>query len=157
MTPEPPPAHRPAGPRGHARAAAFLAFALFIVAGPIGEQTFRVRHPVLRGWQMFGTEGLDATQARFFTIGAGGVREDLDRYAILTPGQPLPPRKDRRIADVPAARRIARTLCRRLGAGADVRVELTTATRRGWTIAEDGATNECTRLSERGAPTKEGG
>ncbi|MES2642825.1 MAG: hypothetical protein V4850_25300 [Myxococcota bacterium] len=146
--PAPAPALRPAIPpaarlRRTARVVVFSLCALFIWGGPIYEQVLHRWSPALRGWQMFSGQGLGVLQARFVAVHADGTREQLDRYAILAPGEPLPRRVERRLKNEDAAHRVARTLCTSLGADVDVRVELRRSTRKGWTTVLDGTTNEC--------------
>lgn len=129
----------------------FSLCALFIWGGPVYEQVLHRWSPALRGWQMFSGQGLGVLQARWFAANADGTRELLDRYAILAPGEPLPLRPERRLKDEDAALRVARQLCKSLGPGADVRLELQSSTRKGWKTVIDGTTNECTRPKQRAA------
>lgn len=63
----------------------------------------------------------------------GGADLELDRFAVL--GQPRDWTSDRRLRMIRSeddALRVGRLLCRELGHGADIRAEVTCATRRGW-------------------------
>lgn len=129
---------RPAGARAGLRIAVVMACVLYVWGAPLLRQVGGVRHPVLRGWQMFSGAGLDVTQARYVGVRAdGAVFVDPVAAGVAEPG------RRGRFQTYGDAREVAEALCGRLGPGADVRLAFREATRKGWRVKERGRVNLC--------------
>lgn len=124
------------------RAAAFAALAVWIVGGPFYRQVLGGEHQVFRSWKMFSGVGLEAVDARFYEIGPEGARRELDWWRLLGLPEDAKPRR-RRIHGRDATWAVARALCTKLAADADVRVVSRRGTPRGWQADFDGSANLC--------------
>lgn len=113
----------------------------YVWLGPGVEQVLGLHHPAWRGWQMFRTVGLDATEVRYWQVGADGAVRPLDRDALTAAG--VEPPRAGRFTDAEAAGEAARALCRWLGPGADVRFELRDATLAGWETLPGAEIDRC--------------
>lgn len=125
-----------------ARAVVFAAATAWMIGGPFYRQVLRGDSDVFRPWVMFSGAGLTATEVRFAEQPADGDEIPLDRYAILAPERD-PPKSLTHLKDEAAVRRVGKQLCRKLGAGADVRAWLRVAKRSGWKREMTGEENLC--------------
>ena len=135
------------------RALAFAALALWIALGPASRQVFGGEGRLLRSWRMFYDPGLGLVDARFAVRAPDGRETPVDRYALLGLAPPrAAPGAVRRPRGRTEFEGLARQLCARLGAGADLRGRARLAAREGWRPLEDGARNLCApRPDARGA------
>lgn len=133
---------RPAGwaSAGRLRLAAFLAIAVFMIAGPAAEQVFGLRTTLLRSWTMFSAIGLGVIDASFAIRQPDGALVPLDRFEML--GAPRDGRL-KRIEDRSELASIIEQLCTAAGRGADIRVKARQASRDGWRIVHTDARNAC--------------
>jgi hypothetical protein len=125
-----------------ARAVTFALVAGWIWFGPFYRQVLHGRSPIFRPWVMFSGAGLTATEVRYVEKRADGAEAALDRFVILAPDGRRP-RSIAYLKDADAVRRVGRQLCRKLGAGADVRATFRIAKRAGWKREMKGEENLC--------------
>jgi hypothetical protein len=128
-----------------ARAAVFFVVLGMIWLGPSYRQVFHGKSQLFASWGMFSGAGLGATEVEFLVREADGRLVPIDRYALLVPPGEVPPADLRHIANVAAARRVARALCARLGGDVHVVANMRVATRRGWVSVLDGERDLCVR------------
>ena len=133
---------RPAGwiAAGRLRLAAFLVIAAFMIAGPVAEQAFGLRTPLLRSWTMFSGIGLGVIDASFAIRQPDGSLVPLDRFAMLGASHDG---KLKRIEDRDELASIIMRLCEAAGQGADIRVSARQGTRDGWRVVHTDAANAC--------------
>jgi hypothetical protein len=131
------------------RRIAFFACAAFIVLAPGYRQFVEAAPPYTIRWEMFSGIATDLFEVSYATLAADGTRVPLDRFSTL--GFPEPsqaPRNVRTIKQEAEAWNIARALCRTLGPGKPVFMQLRDATRRGWKLVEDGSQDVCQRSAQ---------
>jgi hypothetical protein len=125
---------------GRLRLALFVAIAACMIAGPVIEQVFGNRSPLLRSWTMFSGIGIGLIDISFATRSPDGTLVPLDRFETLRV-----PRdgKLRRIEDLNELASIVVDLCTALGLGADLRVKGRQAQRHGWQVFITDEKNVC--------------
>jgi len=131
------------------RATLLLAFALYVLVGPLVNQVL-LRAPVraLPAWRMFGTRALGECQSEFLLRAADGSTTRLDRYALLDVDRFRAPNDVRHLKGRTDAERLGARLCDALRAthdAPDVRLHRRCAElARGWNVTTKGETNLCT-------------
>ncbi len=117
-----------------ARALVFFSAFGFINFTPFYKQVLRHKAPWARDWVMFSGFGVAVCDVRYTRVLPGGALEPVDRYDVLGYDDPLDaPRSLRRIPNAEGAQRVARSLCRKLGRGTELRMSVRCAsTRKGW-------------------------
>ncbi|MBK1865871.1 hypothetical protein [Taklimakanibacter albus] len=132
----------PAGsiPARRIRLLAFLAIAVFMLAGPVIEQFAGTRTVFWRSWTMFSGIGIGLVDASFSVRQPDGTSAPIDRFAVLGERRNG---KLRRIETSEELTSIIERLCAALGSGADLRVKARQATRDGWRIINTGEQNAC--------------
>ena len=121
-----------------ARWVVFCAAACWMLLSPAIVQVFGVKAPMVRAWQMFHRRGVGICSARYEDRG-----DAIDRFALFGVDRSSAPDDFRRITDETKARRMGKRLCRKLGAGADVRVLLRCGERDGLRTVLDREENLC--------------
>ncbi|HTE50221.1 MAG TPA: hypothetical protein VK698_05060 [Kofleriaceae bacterium] len=104
----------------------FAAAAAWMLLSPAAIQVFGVEAPMVRAWQMFHRRGVGICAARYDDHG-----RPIDRYALFGMDRTAAPDDFRRITDERRARAMGRRICQKIGAGAEVRVELRCGERDG--------------------------
>jgi hypothetical protein len=136
-TPTPTPA------RLRARAVAFAVLATVILLGPVyGHFLASGSHRYL-GWKMFSRKATDFCAVAYWTPTADGGRRPLDRFESLGYPRDRAPADLWKVRDLRAAQVIGAKMCRRLGGGVDVRVDVRCATAEGWVDAAAGEATLC--------------
>ncbi|MFM2244946.1 MAG: hypothetical protein RL071_1020 [Pseudomonadota bacterium] len=115
------------------RGAVALGVAAFLIGAPAARQLGGVRDPYLPQWVMFVGYGLDVCAVDYWARGPEGDAE-VDRFEVLDLRWVDAPRDVKRVASPAEAARLGRRLCAKLGAGADLRMDLRCAARTGWTV-----------------------
>ena len=105
---------------------AFIAVAAWMLLAPAYVQVLGGEGGSVRAWRMFHKRGKGICAAVYYDRG-----QRVDRYALFEVERAKAPAAFRRIADERSAREMGRQLCARIGAGADVRVELRCGTKKG--------------------------
>lgn len=121
-----------------ARWVVFCAAAAWMLLSPAIVQVFGLKAPMVRAWQMFHRRGVGICSARFEDRGAV-----IDRYALFGVDRSTAPDDLRRITDEARARRMAKRICRKIGAGAEVRVLLRCGERDGLVTVLDREEDLC--------------
>jgi hypothetical protein len=109
---------------------------LYLVSGVVLRQGLGARlgrsASIFPVWQMFSGSGLGLSQVRYFEQDQADGRREIDRYETMGVERLDQPRGVWRVHGTDGARRLGKKLCRALGPGARVELELRTGTRRGW-------------------------
>jgi hypothetical protein len=122
------------------RAIAFWIAAAWFLLSPAVIQVFGVKTRLVQPWRMFSGRGGGICSARYYR-GPDGDR--IDRYALLGKTRATAPDSFRRITNLQQGQAMARTICTKLGPGADVRLELRCADQRRFTTVLDREANLC--------------
>jgi hypothetical protein len=129
-------------PARRIRLLAFLAIAVFMLAGPVIEQFAGTRTVFWRSWTMFSGIGTGLIDVSFSVPHPDGTLMPIDRFVALGERRYG---KLRRIETSEELTSITERLCAAFGAGADLRVKARQATRDGWRIINMGEQNACPR------------
>ena len=120
------------------RLIAFLLVAAWMLLSPAYVQVFGGPTGSVRSWRMFHRRGIGLCSAVYYQRG-----QRIDRYALFETRRATAPADFRRIADQAAALAMGRRICERLGAGADVRLELRCGIKSGLRTLHDREANLC--------------
>ncbi|MFT3928023.1 MAG: hypothetical protein QM778_36180 [Myxococcales bacterium] len=124
----------------------FFLSAAFILVAPAYRALSSDAPPYAVKWEMFSGIARDLYEVSFETTDATGARVALDRFEVLGYADPwVAPRNVRLVKQEAEAWALARALCRELGEQRPVFMKLRDATRRGWTVVEDGSNDVCGR------------
>jgi len=109
-------------------------------------------------WEMFSGIARDLYEVTFETTDASGARVPVDRFELLGyPDAWSAPRSVRTVKQESEAWALARVMCRALGERRPLFMKLRDATRRGWSVVEDGQHDVCDRARSAPASTKRPG
>ncbi len=127
------------------RSACFIAFALYIIGGPIYRQGFGGNNRYLPKWRMYGSKGIGMVDARFFTEGESGDRVRIFR-GDLPSFSTAKKRRNHPVKGRSALRPVTRKLCAsELVDGGPLYVVARQVRRDGWHELDSGEVDRCHR------------
>ena len=126
------------------RMVVLIGLGLFMVVGPGLRQVGGSKNVLFRNWVMYSGFGRKMCQVDYFTVSAEGVREPVDRFAVLGDKPWYSASKSlRRIATKKDVARVGSKICRKLPKGSDVRVISSCGSHTFWQSAHDGTEPLC--------------